>query len=117
MIEQLDVTSGERVFPVNAVRLFRAAPFLRKLSASALHLTAGEFATIPLFAQIESLYLSVGAGTAEDLRRFAESPHLGGLRELTLSCVSIDPEGAEHLARAAWLGQLRELALRGGAGI
>ena len=111
VIEELDLDHDALVFPANAPRLFHAAPFLRKLKVAHGDLTVGEFAAIPQFTQLESLSLSVAGGTAEDVRRFAESPHLSGLREFGLPGCQIGSEGTEHLARAEWLIGVRSLDL------
>ena len=111
VIEELDIDRDAHVFPASAPRLFYGAPFLRKLTISHNTLTVAEFATIPQFAQLESLSLSVARGTEDDARRFAESPHLGALRELGLSGCNLGPEAVGHLVRAAWLAGVHALDL------
>lgn len=111
VIEELDVDHNALVFPGRGPHLFYAAPFLRTLTINHSTLTVGEFAAVPQFAQLETLKLSVARGIANDVRVFAESPHLGGLRSLGLGGCGIDPDGAAELARAAWLGGLRALDL------
>ncbi|QJX00383.1 leucine-rich repeat domain-containing protein [Frigoriglobus tundricola] len=109
VIEELDVDSNALVFPTNAPRLFYAAPFLRNLSVNNLNITVADIGVAPQMAQIESLALFVGTGTADDYRHFAESPHLNGLHELQLVGYRFGPEGAAHLASARWMSGVQKL--------
>lgn len=111
VIEELDIPSDAPVFPAHAASLFHGAPFLRKLSVNNLDITVANLGTVPQMAQLESLSVNVGAGSPEDYRKFAELPHLTGLRELRLTGHRIDAESAAHLARAKWLANLRVLDL------
>ncbi len=111
VIEELDIDSDAHVFPHNAARMFAGAPFLRKLSVNNLDITVATLAPLPGMAQIEHLDLSIGGGTPDDYRPFAESPHFGNLRELKLMGMTVGAEGADHLSRAAWLANVRALDL------
>jgi hypothetical protein len=115
VIEELTVGPEARVLPGNLSRLFRAAPFLRKLSITSAFATVADVGTEPAMAQIESLELRLADGTADDFQRFAESPYLRGLRELTLRNCGFGPVAAEHLARAVWFAGLRKIDLSGNA--
>jgi uncharacterized protein (TIGR02996 family) len=99
VIENLDIPCDTLVFRKNPARLFAAAPFLRYLSVSDSEVTLAELAAIPQMAQIEALSVSVAAGE-DGFRRFAESPHFGGLRWLTLAGYDFGPDVAAVLAGA-----------------
>ena len=109
VIEELEIPAETLVFRADPARLFHAAPFLHGLSVSDTALTVADFTDIPQTEQLENLNLAVGAGTEDDYRRFAESPHFGGLRGLTLSGYGFGPAVAAILAQASWLPGMREL--------
>lgn len=111
VIDQLPVPGGTLVFRTNPARLFAAAPFLRNLTVSDPAVSVADVAAIPHMAQIEWLYLVFGTGTADDFRRFADTPHFRGLRWLTVYGYGLGPDGAATLAGARWLPQLRGLCL------
>jgi uncharacterized protein (TIGR02996 family) len=115
VIEELTIEPDAHVFPRNVPSLFHSAPFLRKLTIRSREVTVADIGTIPEWAEIEALDLSLADGTADDFRRFADAPHLGGLRELTLSGYRFGSAGADHLSRAAWLAGVRRVDLSGNA--
>ncbi|MBM3979807.1 MAG: hypothetical protein FJ304_05905 [Planctomycetes bacterium] len=111
VIEEIDLHCEANVFPHNTARFFHAAPFLRRLSINNLDITVADVGAVPQMAQIESLNLMIGGGTADDFRRFAASENLGGLRTLAISYSPAEPDGIAHLADAKWLLQLNSLTL------
>lgn len=115
VIEEIDLHCEANVFPHNTAKFFHAAPFMRRLSINNLDITVADVGAVPQMAQIESLNLMIGGGTADDFRRFAASENLGALRALTLSYSPAEPDGIAHLADAKWLLQLDSLTLPSGS--
>lgn len=115
VIDQIPVPGGTLVFRTNPAGLFAAAPFLRNLTVSDPAVTVADIATIPQMAQIEWLYIVFGSGTEDEFRRFAETPHFGALRWLTIFGYGFGPDVAGVLAAARWMSALRGLSLTSNA--
>jgi len=111
VIEELEVPSFTGAFPRHFDRLFQAAPCLRKLSIGDHDVGIDDLGRVPQFAQLESLRANVGQVTPAQMRVFAQSPHLGGLRHLDMGGVSFGPDAAVSLAEAVWLPGLKSLNL------
>jgi uncharacterized protein (TIGR02996 family) len=108
-VEQASLTATD--FLKRGAGLFAATP-VSVLQIRNLRGKMPQVADSPLLARAPGLDFDESRLTPEDLRTLGASPHLGNLRELTLSWTDLTREHAETLAGWPTLPRMRSLTLR-----